>query len=692
METIVEELRRDRESGARRLEGEYRAGLMTLARRFCADEGDAEELVNRTFAAVVEGIDGYVEQSAFFGWMCQILSNLHAADVRRKSNRTESSDADAVSGAADADATERLFRDVDASLLRDAVAALPDNMREVLLLHYFLDMPVAKIARFLAIPSGTVLSRLHYARLALAGKLGLQKPGVRLLVFALLLAAGLAIGGGVYALGTAVFGSHAEPAEVVPHAESAEPPPSTASTPSTPSIVPTASTVSTASTLSTTSPPETSDMNAKTLLAAASLALAASPASAAWVPTADSTTSAPKFTDGNFVISWNTSNKQLKYESHDASVSTVCDMTTLSEDVDAVAGYSHPTQVAANGFQNKSGITRVVLPEACYGINQQSFSSMADLESVVISSQTRIGGKQAFSSNKKLSTITPHGVAETNGVVFFPETVTAIPSNVFQAANGTGIKHVIAPGATDFGGDACFTGCNGLETVTVKDLKHVYTLCFQNCYSLTNIVVLSRANPFSGIVSFGGTQQFQSCSSWTQPIDFSAATFSSLQTQMFYGAKKIPEFRLPATLTSFDKQALRCDDYALSDPRRIWFYGPPPSYMYWKSGDPDYLWYVPTSKPRQTVFVPEQYAVAWTNALSNHGTWTAITDTDRARADYPTKLEDVMVKIRGPKFDLVPSRVKDSDVLGLSTEGSVYGSYYVVQWREAAPGTIVLIK
>ena len=413
---------------------------------------------------------------------------------------------------------------------------------------------------------------------------------------------------------------------------------------------------------------------------------------AAWVPTADSTTSAPKFTDGNFVISWNTSNKQLKYESHDASVSTVCDMSTLSEDVDAVAGYSHPTQVAGSGFASKSGITRVILPEACYGINQQSFSSMADLESVVISSQTQFGGKQAFSSCKKLSTITPHGVAETNGVVFLPETVTAIPSNVFQAANGTGIKHVIAPGATDFGGDACFTGCNGLETVTVKDLKHVYTLCFQNCYSLTNIVVLSRANPFSGIVSFGGTQQFQSCSSWTQPIDFSAATFSSLQTQMFYGAKKVPEFRLPATLTSFNKQALRCEDYALSAPRRIWFYGPPPSYMYWKSGDPDYLWYMPTSKPRQTVFVPEKYAAEWRTALSNHGTWTAITDTDRARADYPTKLEDVKVKVAGLKFDLVPSRVKDSDVLGLSTEGCVGSPCYIVQWREAAPGMAIWMR
>ena len=413
---------------------------------------------------------------------------------------------------------------------------------------------------------------------------------------------------------------------------------------------------------------------------------------AAWVPTADSTTSAPKFTDGNFVISWNRNNKQLKYESHDASVSTVCDMTTFSEDVDAVAGYSHPTQVAGSGFANKSGITRVILPEACYGINQQSFSSMADLESVVISSQTWFGGKQAFSSCKKLSTITPHGVAETNGVAFLPETVKSIPANLFQAANSTALKHVIAPGATDFGGDACFQSCNGLETVTVKDLKHIYTYTFQSCNALTNIVVLSRNNPFSGIVSFGGIQQFQSCSSWTKPFDFSAATFTSLPQQMFYGAKKVPEFRLPATLTSFNKQALRCEDYALSAPRRIWFYGPPPSYMYWASNDPDYLWWVPTSKPRQTVFVPEKYAAEWRTALSNHGTWTAITDTDRARADYPTKLEDVKVKVAGLKFDLVPSRVKDSDVLGLSTEGCVGSPCYIVQWREAAPGMIIFVR
>ena len=52
--SIVEEIRQDREKGAKRLESEYKAGLMALARRFCADESDAEDLVNRPFAKVNE--------------------------------------------------------------------------------------------------------------------------------------------------------------------------------------------------------------------------------------------------------------------------------------------------------------------------------------------------------------------------------------------------------------------------------------------------------------------------------------------------------------------------------------------------------------------------------------------------------------------------------------------------------------
>ena len=175
---IVEEIRNDREKGAKRLESEYRSGLMTLAMRICHNSSDAAELVNHTFAEVIANIDKYAEQSAFFGWMSKILVNLHAKEKRRKSVDDIVYPGE-VPEIADAEAQEEIYRNLDHSLLRDAIDTLPEDIRKTLLLHYFMDMPVKDIARFLAIPSGTVMWRLHYARQMLAAKMGAatEKPG-----------------------------------------------------------------------------------------------------------------------------------------------------------------------------------------------------------------------------------------------------------------------------------------------------------------------------------------------------------------------------------------------------------------------------------------------------------------------------------------------------------------------------------
>ncbi|MBR4612462.1 MAG: sigma-70 family RNA polymerase sigma factor [Kiritimatiellae bacterium] len=199
---IVEELRQNRESGARRLETEYKAGLMTLARRFCQDSGDAEELVNRTFAAVVEGIDDYLEQSAFFAWMCQILTNIHSMDVRRKSNQNIIYPG-IVPDTPDEEANEEIYRNLDHSLLRDAIQSLPKEMKEVIVMHYLMEEPVPQVAKFLCQPVTTVKWRLHCARKALAAKMGVkmhemaEKPGGKAVILALLLCGITALGAGI---------------------------------------------------------------------------------------------------------------------------------------------------------------------------------------------------------------------------------------------------------------------------------------------------------------------------------------------------------------------------------------------------------------------------------------------------------------------------------------------------------------
>jgi RNA polymerase sigma-70 factor (ECF subfamily) len=54
-----------------------------------------------------------------------------------------------------------------------AMRRLPANQREVLVLHYLIELPLDEVARHLRIPDGTVRSRLARGRRALATALGL---------------------------------------------------------------------------------------------------------------------------------------------------------------------------------------------------------------------------------------------------------------------------------------------------------------------------------------------------------------------------------------------------------------------------------------------------------------------------------------------------------------------------------------
>ncbi len=53
-----------------------------------------------------------------------------------------------------------------------ALQRLPKPQRQVISLHYLLDMPVADIAASIGVPAGTVKARLSRARTTLAGLLG----------------------------------------------------------------------------------------------------------------------------------------------------------------------------------------------------------------------------------------------------------------------------------------------------------------------------------------------------------------------------------------------------------------------------------------------------------------------------------------------------------------------------------------
>ncbi|MBR3221826.1 MAG: RNA polymerase sigma factor [Kiritimatiellae bacterium] len=197
---IAKTILRDREKGASQLQAEYRERLYSVAFALCHDAAEAEDLVFRTIERVIEKIDTYEERDSFYNWMCVILQNLYRDSRRSKMIQGTMP----VGGPADIEAfvppmnADAIVKAVDADIVRRALEMIPPQMREVLILHYFMDMPVKQIARTLMVAPGTVMSRLHYARHALARQLGvkLKKPAAALIAvgFLLVITAAVVVG------------------------------------------------------------------------------------------------------------------------------------------------------------------------------------------------------------------------------------------------------------------------------------------------------------------------------------------------------------------------------------------------------------------------------------------------------------------------------------------------------------------
>lgn len=100
---------------------------------------------------------------------------LTATNLARRTWRRRAVERDAHSKMAAATRTAPDPADSDRAWLRELVEGLPSRLRPVVLLHYYADLPVEEVGRLLRLPVGTVKSRLHEARAALAVRV--RDPG-----------------------------------------------------------------------------------------------------------------------------------------------------------------------------------------------------------------------------------------------------------------------------------------------------------------------------------------------------------------------------------------------------------------------------------------------------------------------------------------------------------------------------------
>ena len=140
--------------------------------RLTGDHARAEDIVQETMLRAWRHDLADGEAGSARAWLYTVARNLVVDDARSARARHESV-TESLPERAEADATDALF---DAMLLTDALLALSQDHRDVVVRAYYRRLPINDIAAELDIPPGTVKSRLHYGLRAL--RLALQERGV----------------------------------------------------------------------------------------------------------------------------------------------------------------------------------------------------------------------------------------------------------------------------------------------------------------------------------------------------------------------------------------------------------------------------------------------------------------------------------------------------------------------------------
>lgn len=173
---VWQAIKNDKECGAKRLVSEYGDRLFGAAFLLCQDAPLAEDLVFRTFNQSILKIGQYQPSGDFFSWLYTILLNYWRMDVRK--NRLNLVYMGSALDLPPVEVEHVGSQIVDSATDDEVQAALdelPSQIRDVVVLKYFKDLSVEQIAEVLAVPKGTVKSRLFTARKILLSVLTREK-------------------------------------------------------------------------------------------------------------------------------------------------------------------------------------------------------------------------------------------------------------------------------------------------------------------------------------------------------------------------------------------------------------------------------------------------------------------------------------------------------------------------------------
>jgi len=144
----------------------HRAGVINVVYRMCGDASLAEDAAQVAFIRAWQALPKFQPRAAFRCWLYRIAVNAAHDMLRREKPEVTLDDLSLASPAerveTQVEQQERVRR------VRQAVLSLPEASRAALVLREYEGLSYQEIAEALEISTGTVMSRLNYARGRLA--------------------------------------------------------------------------------------------------------------------------------------------------------------------------------------------------------------------------------------------------------------------------------------------------------------------------------------------------------------------------------------------------------------------------------------------------------------------------------------------------------------------------------------------
>jgi RNA polymerase sigma-70 factor (ECF subfamily) len=157
------------------------ARLYNFAHWLTQDRAAAEDLVQETYMKALRGFSSFKQGTNFRAWMYKILRNTFLTTqtgLKAFASVSLDSDDDNTAEPAAAETPESvLLARVEQETIQNALEELPVRFREIILLCDLEEMSYQEIGETLAIPMGTVMSRLSRARKAMRELLAVKVQG-----------------------------------------------------------------------------------------------------------------------------------------------------------------------------------------------------------------------------------------------------------------------------------------------------------------------------------------------------------------------------------------------------------------------------------------------------------------------------------------------------------------------------------